>query len=57
MQMVKKIFAILLFFYAAWQIFTAFSASRQGQGFAQIFWALLATAGGVYLLRKQSRNK
>jgi hypothetical protein len=40
MQMVKKIFAILLFFYAAWQIFTAFSASRQGQGFAQIFWAL-----------------
>lgn len=53
--MVKKVIAVLLFIYAIWQIVTCLSALTQGQGFAQIFWAILAIAGGVYLWRKQDK--
>jgi hypothetical protein len=45
-------FAILLFLYAAWQIFTFVGAPNKGQAIGQIIWALLAIAGGIYLVRK-----
>ena len=54
--MVRKIFAVILFLYAAWQIFTSVGALTQGQGFAQLLWALLAILGGIYLLKK-AKNK
>ncbi len=54
----RRIFACLLFFYAAWQILTASSTMQQyrGQGLAQIFWGLLATLGGIYLWRKKRKQ-
>lgn len=51
----RKIFAILLFVYAGWQVFTCFTAPNQGQGFGQIIWAVLAVAGGVYLLKRAKK--
>ena len=53
--MARKVIAVLLFCYATWQGITCFNALTQGQGFAQIFWAILAIAGGIYLWRKQSK--
>ena len=47
--MVRKLLASLLFLYALWQVITAIGALQTGQGLAQIFWAVLATLGGVYL--------
>ena len=55
----RRIFACLLFFYAAWQILTASSTMqlyRREQGLAQLFWAFLAMLGGIYLWRKKNKQ-
>ena len=54
----KRIFACLLFLYAAWQVVTAASTMQQysrGQGFAQLFWALLAILAGIYLWKRKAK--
>lgn len=50
------LFAVLLFLYAAWQIFTFAGAPNKGQDMAQIIWAVLAIAGGIYFLKKTKRK-
>ena len=47
-----KIFAVLLFLYAGWQIYTFTNAPSSGQGLGQIFWALVAILGGMFLWKK-----
>lgn len=51
----RKIFAILLFLYAGWQVLTCFAAPNQGQGLGQLIWAILAIAGGVYLWKRAKK--
>jgi Na+/proline symporter len=56
----KIFFAIILFCYAGWQILTSVGTAMQygtGQGLGQIFWALLAVLGGIYLVRKSKKQK
>lgn len=52
----RKVFAVLLFLYAAWQVFTFANAPTRGQGLGQLIWALLAIAGGIYLLKKAKKK-
>ena len=55
----RKIIAVFLFLYAAWQTISSVNTAAQygsGQGLGQIIWALLAIAAGVYLW-KRSRKK
>ena len=57
--MVKRVFAGLLFFYAAWQIFTCVGTMQQygtRQGLGQLFWAVLAIAAGIYLWKRRKRT-
>ncbi len=49
-------FAILLFLYAAWQVFTFVGVPNRGQAIGQIIWALLAIAGGVYLIKRAKKK-
>ena len=49
-------FAIMLFLFAGWQVLTFFGAPNQGQAIGQIIWALLAIAGGVYLIKKAKKK-
>jgi len=51
----RKVFAILLFLYAAWQVFNFGSGYNRGQNLAQIMWALLAILGGIYLWRRSKK--
>jgi len=52
-----KIFALLLFFYAGWQILTAVNAPSSGQGLGQVVWALVAIVVGLHLWRKISTEE
>ena len=54
----RKLFAVFLFLYAAWQIITSINTATQygsGQGLGQIIWAILAIVGGIYLWKKSSK--
>ena len=52
---VRRAIAVLLFLYAGWQVFTfigTMQAYGAGQGFGQLFWAIVATAAGAYVWKR-----
>ena len=55
--MIQKIFAGVLFLYAALQLLSVPGTwqMRQGQALAQLVWAVLAVAGGAYLWKRSKK--
>ena len=55
--MIQKIFAGVLFLYAAFQLlsFPSTWQIRQSQALAQLLWAILAVAGGAYLWKRSNK--